>query len=90
MSVLSVAYVIICNCKKLARGKNPGAFFVPKCKEDIMKEFTVYVDARPKNCIECPLNRMLTHQCGETKIVKGNGSATSYKAPDKRCQLIIR
>lgn len=54
-----------------------------------MKEFTVYVDERPKNCIECPLNRMLTHQCGETKVIKGNGSATSCKIPDKRCQLHI-
>lgn len=54
-----------------------------------MKIKKIVVDERPKNCIECPINRTLTHGCGKLVKNKKNGALAIDKKPDDRCLLEI-
>jgi len=47
----------------------------------------IEVDKKPKDCIECPLTKPYTRDCGQTKTVTEISGKTYTKKPDERCKL---
>jgi len=55
-----------------------------------MKLIKVIVDEIPAECVQCPLNRTYTRDCGRMSSRNCNGGTVFGKMPDRSCKLTER
>ena len=54
-----------------------------------MRLIKVIVDEIPAECVQCPLNRTYTRDCGRMSSRNCNGGTVFGKMPDKLCKLTV-
>lgn len=50
----------------------------------------VIVNKKPSDCIQCPLKKEYTKDCGKNASERESSGLKQYKKPDKRCILSLK